>query len=540
MRDTAAVDSAKRRGILLAVVLGSGVVFLDSTVVNVALPAIGQELPSTLFRVLEAQSYIYSGYLLTLSALLVLAGALADFYGRKRIFSIGLVGFGVTSVLCGIAPNMELLILFRVLQGVAGALLVPGSLSIIRAAFEGEAQGKAFGIWAATSGASTIIGPVLGGALVDAISWRAAFFINVPILLIAYYATARHIDESKDESATGQFDWTGAALVVLAVGGLAFGAIRGQERQWETPEAFVALAIGAVAAIIFPILMRRSDHPLVPMALFGYRNFNVTNISTFLIYGAIYIYAYFFIIFVQGTIGWNATASGVTFLPMSILLMLLSTRAGALAARWGPRLFMTVGPILMGLGLAWLSRLSVDTSAWILDLADPSTFAPPSDLWVGVFGPLILFGLGVSIMVAPLTTALMTSVPEANAGVASAFNNALSRVGPQLAGAVIFVAISASFFAGVADRAPEVDVTDPEIRSALPPLNTPAQDLPAEVKQAAREASTDSFGLAMLLSAALAFAGAIVNGFGIRDRAAVESREPPESTQIVGAPCPPD
>jgi EmrB/QacA subfamily drug resistance transporter len=505
------VNTAKRRGILLAVILGSGIVFLDSTVVNVALPAIGQELPSSFFRVLEAQSYIYNGYLLTLSALLILAGALADFYGRKRIFKMGLLGFGITSVLCAISPNMEMLILFRILQGASGALLVPGSLSIIRASFSGEAQGRAYGIWAAASGATTIFGPVLGGALVDLFSWRAAFFINIPIILVAYVATIRSVDESKDEEASAEFDWVGAALVVLAVGGLAFGAIRGQERQWQTPEAFIALAVGGIATIAFPFLMKRAKTPLVPLGLFSYRNFNVTNLSTFLIYGALYVNGYFFVIFIQGTLGWNATAAGFTFIPTSLLLLLFSPRFGTLAARYGPRLFMTTGPTLMAAGLVWLSRIPAGSTPWVVNLSSGTGFIPPTDVLVQVLPPLLLSGLGITIFVAPLTMALMTSVPERNAGVASALNNALSRVGPQLTGALIFVAVTATFFSGLGDRVPSLDVKSPEVRQAISPLNPPDESLPAATRAAVKESSTSSFALAMLLSAGMAVVGGLIN-----------------------------
>src|SRR5437763_9762083 len=203
----------RRRWILVAAVLGSGIVFLDSTVVNVALPRIGRDLPRLWFGVLEGQSYVYNAYLLTLSALLILAGALTDFYGRKRMFILGLIGFGATSVLCGLAPNMELLVLFRVLQGAAGALLVPGSLALITANFSGEEQGRAFGVWAGASGATTILGPVVGGLLVDTISWRAAFLINVPLIAIALWATLSHVPESRHDQATGRFDWIWAVLV---------------------------------------------------------------------------------------------------------------------------------------------------------------------------------------------------------------------------------------------------------------------------------------------------------------------------------------
>src|SRR4029077_10910157 len=224
-----------KRWILVAAVLGSGIVFLDSTAVNVALPRIGRELPRSFLGVLEGQSYVYNAYLLTLSALLILAGALSDFYGRRRMFLYGLIGFGLTSVLCGLAPTMELLVVFRVLQGAAGAMLVPGSLALLTANFSGEEQGRAFGTWAGASGATTILGPVIGGLLVDTISWRAAFLINVPLVLVAAWATWKHVPESRDDEMSPHFDWLGAGIVALAVGGLAFGAIYGQQREWKDP-----------------------------------------------------------------------------------------------------------------------------------------------------------------------------------------------------------------------------------------------------------------------------------------------------------------
>src|SRR5436190_16559879 len=294
-----------KRSILAAAVLGSGIVFLDSTVVNVALPKIGRDLPRLFLGVLEGQSYVYNAYLLTLSALLILAGAINDFYGRKRTFLYGLVGFGATSVLCGFAPNMELLVLFRVLQGATGALLVPGSLALITANFSGEEQGRAFGLWAGASGATTILGPLVGGVLVDTISWRAAFFINLPLVAVAAWATWEHVPESRDEHASRQFDWLGAAIVALAVGGLAFGAIYGQQRAWRDPLGYVILALGVLATVALPFWMRHASSPLIPLGLFRSRNFTVTNISTLLIYGSLYVTFYYLGLFQQGTLGYT-------------------------------------------------------------------------------------------------------------------------------------------------------------------------------------------------------------------------------------------
>ncbi|MGH9053140.1 MAG: MFS transporter [Acidimicrobiia bacterium] len=516
MMGAAVEESNLKRWTLVATILGSGMVFLDGTVVTVALERIGRELPSTYFGVLEGQSFVYNGYLLTLSALLILAGALNDYYGRRRMFSIGLVGFGVTSVLCGLAPTMELLILFRVLQGATGALLVPGSLSIITATFQGEEQGRAFGLWAGASAATTILGPIAGGALVDSISWRAAFFVNIPLALIALWATAR-LPESRDEEATGRFDWLGSAVVALAVGGLAFGAIRGQERQWQDSLAFVALGVGAVAAVAFPFLMARSPHPLVPLHLFRSHNFTVTNLSTLVIYGALYVLLYFLAIFVQGTLGYNAFAAGLATVPGVLFLALFSSRFGALAGRYGPRWFMAAGPAIMTFGALWLARVPADSPVWQAELGDLASWVPPSGYLVDILPGVVLFGLGVMVMVAPLTTCLMTSIPVRHSGLASAINNAISRVGPQLAGALIFVMVTATFYSGLQSRVDGVDFSSPEIRAQVAPLNRPAPALPPQVQAAARTESAEAFHLAMMMAAILLVSGAAINGIWIRN-----------------------
>ena len=250
------------RWILTAVILASGIVFLDSTIVNVALRHIAADLPSSILGTLEGQAYVTSGYLATLSATLILAGAAADRYGRRRIFIIGLVAFGITSALCGLAPTMELLVVSRLLQGVAGALLVPGPLSIITASFEGTARARAFGLWSAATSALTIVGPLVGGILVDSLSWRVAFLVNVPLVLVALYAAVRHVPESRNEGAARRLDWLGSAVIAIAVGGISFGLIRGQEQHWTDPTAFLILAVGVVGRVAFPIMMLKRRDPL--------------------------------------------------------------------------------------------------------------------------------------------------------------------------------------------------------------------------------------------------------------------------------------
>ena len=502
---------------LVAAVLGSGIVFLDSTVVNVALPAIGRELPRLFVGQLEGQSYVYNGYLLTLSALLILAGALNDRLGRRRMFLVGLAGFGLTSALCGLAPNMELLVLFRLVQGAAGALLVPGSLALITVAFEGQERGWAIGVWAAASSATTLFGPFVGGVLVDDVSWRAAFLMNVPLVLAALWVTWRHVQESRDEAAAGRsLDWLGAAVVAVAVGGLSFGAIFGQQRDWRDPLAFGILGLGVAAALAFPFLMRRRPDPLVPLGLFRSRDFSVTNLSTLLIYGALYVSFYYIPLFTQSTLGYTAAAAGLVGLPGTIALIAFSPRFGSLAARFGPRRFMALGPAIMTVGLLWLVRAPADSAPWVLRPSDPASFVPSIGYLVDFFPAMLVFGIGLTIMVAPLTTALMASIPVEQAGLGSAINNAISRVGPQLAGAVIFVVITISFYSGMASRVPGLAVDSPAVRQAIAPINVPAPGTPPDQVAAARAASTDAFHLAMVVSAALLAAGGVVNGLGIR------------------------
>jgi EmrB/QacA subfamily drug resistance transporter len=524
----------RRTWTLAAVVLGSGIVFLDSTIVNVALRAIGEQLPATVVGVLEGQSYIVNGYLLSLSALLILAGALADRFGRRRLFIIGLAGFGVASLACGLAPTMEVLILARLAQGAFGALLVPTSLALINANFEGAERGRAFGIWASATSALTILGPPLGGFLIDTFGWRVAFLVNVPLVALGVWIAVTKLSESRNPAEPKRFDWLGAVAVAIAVGGLAYGATRGQEQRWQDPTAWAALGIGAVATLALVPLMTRRRDPLVPPELFSSRNFTVTNISTLLIYGALYVYSYYQALFLQGALGYTALASGLAGLPISLAIAGLSTTFGHLAGRLGPRRFMAIGPAFMAAGLLWYVRIPASSEAWTATFARPSTLVPPGSYFVDVLPGVLLFAIGIAMLVAPLTTALMTSVPVGNSGLASAINNAVSRIGPVLAGAVIFIGVSASFYAALADRAPGLDVDSQQVREQIPPLQQPAASLSDEQKDAAQVASTDAFHLAMLIAALLCAAGAAVNWAGIRDPAPEEVARAPESAPAAG------
>ena len=507
--------TSRQRWTLLATIIGSGIVFLDGTIVNVALPRIGRELPASVIGVLEGQTYVVSGYLAVLAALLIIAGALSDHYGRRRVFAIGLSSFGAVSVLCGLAPTLEFLVVFRLLQGAAGALLVPGSLAIITQTFEGQQRARAFGIWAAATSALLVLGPITGGVLVDTAGWRIAFLVNVPLVLIALYATLRHVEESRDTASEGTFDWLGSLVATVAVGGLAFGVIRGEQQAWEDPLAWAALALGAAALVAFPILMATRPHPLVPLDLFRNRTFATINIATFFIYGALYITQSYQGLLMQGVLGYSATAAGAIGLPSGIMLTLLSTRVGSLAGRIGGRIFLVAGPLIMAVGLLWFVRLPADSAAWTATFTEPSTLIPPADVFIDVLPAMLLFGLGISLIVAPLTNTLMNSVPGARAGLGSAINNAISRVGAPLIGAVIFIAISATFYA-VLNELTGLDANASDVRQGFPPLNPPTVDATAEQLAAAREASVQAFHQAMLVSAALLGIGGAVSFFGLR------------------------
>jgi EmrB/QacA subfamily drug resistance transporter len=507
---------ASRRWTLVAAVLGSATVYLDSTIVNVALERIGEQLPSHLFGKLEGQSYVYNGYLLSLSALIILAGALTDYYGRRRMFVIGLGGFGLTSALCGLAPNLELLVMFRIIQGAAGALLVPGSMALINTHFDEADRPRAYGIWAAASSATTTLGSPIGGILVDTLSWRAAFLINLPITAVALGLTLAHVTETRDEHATGHFDWLGAGVIALGIGGLAFGGIRGQESNWQAASAFVALAIGLIACAAFVPLMKRSRNPLVPLELFRARNFTVMNLSTLVIYGALYVSYYVQALFYQGALGYSALAAGLASLPSGVMIASFSTAAGSLAARFGLRRFLVLGPTLMGCGLLWLSRIPASSATWAARAGDPVSLIPPAGYLIDVLPAALAFGAGAAVMVAPLTSVLMSSVPDEHSGLASAINNAISRIGPQLAGALVFIAVTASFYSALARQLPGVDTTSTDVRAAVAPLNRPASDAAPELAQASKEASATAFSLATRLAAVLLFSGAAINGIGLR------------------------
>jgi EmrB/QacA subfamily drug resistance transporter len=508
----------RQRWTLVATIIGSGAVFLDGTVVNAALPRIGRELPATMVGVLEGQTYVISGYLATLAALLILAGALSDRYGRRRIYALGLAGFAATSGLCGLAPSLEVLVISRLLQGAAGALMIPGALSIITHTFDDTQRGRAFGLWTAATSAVALVGPLVGGVLVDSIGWRIAFLINVPVLAVALAITLRHVAESRDLDIRRRFDWLGSMVAAIAVGGLSFGVIRGGEHEWRDPAAWVAVAVGAMALIAFPVLMAKRADPLVPLGLFRSRAFTTINLATFFVYGGLYVMLSYLSIVLQGALGYTALAAGASVVPIGICLITLSTRIGTVAGRTGARRFLTLGPALMAAGLLWFTRLPAASGAWRASPDRLATLIPPGGFFVDVLPAVVLFGLGIACVVAPLTNTLMGSIPERYSGLGSAINNAIARVGQPLLGAIIFLALSSTFYAHLASIAPDLDTTSTAVRAAFPPLNPPRPGATPDQIAAAARASIEAFHQAMAVAAILVAIGGVISWFGLRPK----------------------
>ena len=408
--------SGAGRWVVAATVLGSGMASVDATVVGIALPTIGREFHASIAQL----QWVVNGYTLTLAALLLVGGSLGDRFGRRRIFTIGVVWFTVASAACALAPGPTTLIALRVLQGVGGALLTPGSLAILQASFREEDRGQAIGAWTGLGGVASATGPFIGGWLIAVASWRWIFFINLPIGLTVLLLAIRHVPESRHESAPDRVDVPGALLVMVALAGITYGLIEGPAQGWHGPGPVVALVSGALAAGLFVVVEARSPAPLLPLDLFRRRQFTVTNAVTFVVYGALGGVLFLLPVVLQVVGGYSPLASGVALLPLTVVMLLLSSTSGRLASRIGPRLQMSVGPMVVGCGLALLSRVTSDSS-----------------YVTGVLPAVLVFGLGLAITVAPLTATALAAAPVEHAGLASAVNNDVARIGGLIAVAVL-------------------------------------------------------------------------------------------------------
>lgn len=450
-------SSARGRLTLLALTLGSGIASLDGTVVNVALRTIGTDLHASLDQV----QWVVNGYLLALASLVLVGGALGDRLGRRRVYLAGMVLFGIGSIACALAPTIELLIAMRVVQGVGSALLTPGALAIIQSSYDPRDRASAIGTWAGFSGIASALGPFLGGWLVDQDLWRAIFWINVPLCALVIGLTLAAAPESSDPDAVGPFDAPGAIASVVVLAALTWALTS----STTAPPALVwgAVALAAAAALAFLAIERRSQHPLVPLTLFGSRVFSAANGMTFLVYGALGAVMFFLVLQLQSAAGWSALQAGLSGLPVTIALMLLSSRMAAWSQRIGPRIPMTVGPLLAAGGVLLLLPVGVGTG------------------WPLVLAGMTVFALGVALLVSPLTATVLAAAPQRYAGLASGINNAVARAGSLLAVA------------------------------ALPALTGLAGDAYLHP-----DAMTHSFRLAMGACAGLLAAGGVVSWFGLR------------------------
>lgn len=492
----------QQRLVLWVAILASFVAFLDIAVVNVALPAIQDDLGGGL----SVQQWVVDAYLITLGSLILIAGSLSDLFGRKKVLYYGLLGFAITSIFCAIAPSPPLLIIARALQGATGALLVPSSLAIIMSTFSGAAQSKAIGTWTAWTGISFIIGPLLGGLLIDYGSWRLIFAINVVPIAATVWLLSKIGAQHKPASNT-RVDIVGSVLCAVGLGAAVYALIEQPKFGWGHPQIYLTLLSGLIIFGGFLWYERRAEHPMLPLSLFKRRNFSIGNIATLLVYAGLSASTFLLTVYLQQVGGYSALAAGMSLVPVTLLLFLFSSRFGALAGKYGPRLFMGLGPITAGLGLLLLLR--VDSGA---------------DYWQQVLPGILIFGAGITITVAPLTSAILGDVEQRHAGIASAINNAIARVAGLVAIAAVG-AIVAAQFASVLDervlsRQPSAVVRTAANEAKNTPLNIEAPpELAAnqDYKSGLSQASVSAFHRGILVSAGLMVVGGLISALWIRN-----------------------
>ncbi len=502
-------EASVKRLTLIACVMGSGIVLLDGSVVNVALPTIQRALGGGL----AAQQWMVNSYLLTLSSLILIGGSLGDLFGERRIFALGVGGFGAASLLCALAPSITMLVIARALQGVAGALLVPSSLAVIVNTFPASERGGAIGTWTAWGAVAGVVGPLLGGELLAIASWRWIFLVNLPFAVACLSLILIVLPRPVASRAAGRrLDLTGALLCALGLGGPVFALIEQPRLGWSSPAVLIPLIAGVAIFIAFLLWESRTPDPMLPLELFRRRNFAAGNIETFAMYAGLAILFFFLVLFLQQIAGFSPIKSGLTTLPVTLVMFALSRRFGALADRFGPRLFMGAGPLVAACGLLLFQRVGVHVDYL-------------SDLLPG----LLVFALGLSMTVAPLTAAVLAGAETSQAGIASGVNNAIARVAGLLGTAAVGAAIAGSFAAdldrrlsatalGGAARAAVVQAKRlplgrPEVHG-LPPLQARA------LGTAAEQASLHSFHLGMAIAAALVALGGVVGVVGIRNERA--------------------
>ncbi|TWV99355.1 MFS transporter [Chitinophaga pinensis] len=512
---TVPLSSAAGRWIMISAIMASAMAFIDGTALNVVLPSIQKSMHASgtdLFWILNA-------YLLMLAALMLIGGSLGDRLGRKRVFVAGILIFIAGSAACGIAGDVTLLILFRMLQGIGGALMIPGSLSLISSSIHEKERGKAIGTWSAFTTVVTIGGPVLGGALADAGYWRYIFFINVPIGIVAVLILWRKVNESIDDTQDKTLDFAGAFSIAAGLAAVTFGFLRIPDTGFNNWQVYLSLSLGILLLIIFIIIERRSPHPMMPLSLFKNMTFSGANLLTFFLYAGLSAGMLFLSLNLVQVQGYDQLQSGLTFLPFTILMVLVARFAGTLADKYGPRLLLTIGPAIAGTGLLLLSFIKQTPG--------------PSAYFTTFFPGIVVFGLGMSFTVAPLTATVMGAVSDHYSGTASGINNALSRIAGVFANA-IFGAMAVLFFAGFLQKElpalslkeqdrKEVVQQTAELGNARPPavLN---EEESKKVRQLYHDSFIDAYGKIMRISGILGFLGALMAVLFVRNSAVATSK----------------
>jgi len=499
----AGASTQRKRLALAAAITGSGIGLLDSTIVNVALPTIQRHLGGGL----AAEQWVVNAYLLTLGSLILVGGSLEDLFGVRRIFSLGVASFGVASVLCGLAPSIGVLVACRALQGVAGAMLVPSSLALIVATFPEPERGRAVGTWTAFTTVATVVGPLLSGGLLAVVSWRWLFFINVPFVALCLTLIFAVVPAHARDAPRRRIDLAGALTCVLGLGGAVFALIEQPRLGWSSAGVIVPLAGGLAALAVFVAIERRSPDPMLPFRLFERPNFGATNLETLAVYGGFGVLIFFLGLFLQQVAHYSPLAAGLALLPVTIILFVASRGVGALAGRFGPRRFMAAGPLISAAGLALLLRVGEHPSY-------------PLDLLPAI----VVFGLGLALTVAPLTATLLDCVETAEAGIASAVNNAVARVAGLLGTAAVGSVLAARF-AGSLDahlsglrldaRGRAAVVAAKHLALGRPSLAGLPRGEAAAIGRAATSASVASFHIAVAVAAALLALGGLIGAVAI-------------------------
>jgi EmrB/QacA subfamily drug resistance transporter len=505
---------------LLAAIMGSFVAGLDATAVNVALPAIRDDLGGGL----AGQQWVSNAYLLTLGSLILVGGSLGDIFGERRVFSIGVAGFGFVSVLCAIAPNIELLVAGRALQGAFGALLTPSALALIISAFPPAERGAAIGSWTAWAGIATVIGPLVGGYLVDAVSWRLIFAINVPFVALTLALIFASVPARTRGAAHAPVDWLGAVLTFLGLAGPVLALIRQPVVGWSSPQVWIPGLAGIALLGVFLVHERRTPAPMLPLGLFKRRNFAVGNLETFAMYGGLSVTFFFLVLFLQQVAGYDALQAGLALMPATLVMFALSKRIGRLADRLGPRYFMGFGPLIAALGLALMLRINAHVQ-YLTDLLPA----------------LLIFSFGLALTVAPLTAAVLSDADESNAGIASGVNNAIARIAGLLAVAAIGAVVAGQFNSSL-DNSPYVQNLPPAAQAAVDQVRnqTLASVDPAVVgpaaAQAVQTASESAFHVGIGISVALVALGGVLGLAGIRNPRRTVRCEDCPGGQLAGQP----